>query len=199
MVPTHMPFYCHPLSASVSMAMQGLTSVDIPINNKSVSMVRCLESGAAFVGWLDQKVPKYILGSEWAKRWCVVVSHESASISSWRGLHLCRGSSLWQQQSRFPKTASKRSSGAWCRAPIRDCHHSSTDLGLHLYGAQAYGSQLAFLLPAFTRWQQTVCRVSKSTAYVPVTQHGIANYVACSSPAFCCRRLPMEAAGLHLA
>ena len=180
-----MPFYCHPLSASVSMAMQGLTSVDIAINNKSVSMVRRLESGAAFVGWLDQKVPKYILGSEGAKRWCVV--------------HLCRGASLWQKLSSLPKTASKPSCGAWWRAPIRDCHHSSTDLGLHLYGAQAYGSQLAFLLPAFTRWQQTVCRVSKSTAYVPVTQHGIANYVACSSPAFCCRRLPMEAAGLHLA
>ncbi len=91
MVPTHMPFYCHPLSASVSMAMQGLTSVDIAINNKSVSMVRRLESGAAFVGWLDQKVPKYILGSEWAKRWCVVVSPQKVRASLRGGGCICAG------------------------------------------------------------------------------------------------------------
>ena len=55
--------------------------MDIAINNKSVAMVRRLESGAAFVGWLDQKAPKYILGSEWAKRWCVVVSTRDIVMS----------------------------------------------------------------------------------------------------------------------
>ena len=59
--------------------------MDIAINNKSVAMVRRLESGAAFVGWLDQKVPKYILGSEWAKRWCVVVSTHDIVITFFLG------------------------------------------------------------------------------------------------------------------
>lgn len=37
----------------------GLTPVDVAINNKQVSIVRRLEQGAAFAGWLTQKVTKY--------------------------------------------------------------------------------------------------------------------------------------------
>ena len=36
----------------------GLTAVDIAINNKQVAQVRRLEQGAAFAGWLQQKVTK---------------------------------------------------------------------------------------------------------------------------------------------
>ena len=36
----------------------GLTAVDIAINNKQVNLVRRLEQGAAFAGWLNQKVTK---------------------------------------------------------------------------------------------------------------------------------------------
>jgi hypothetical protein len=54
---------------------QGLTSVDVAINNKAVALVRQLESGAAFAGWLSQKTQKYMgLGSEWTRRWCVVMA-----------------------------------------------------------------------------------------------------------------------------
>ncbi|DBA84967.1 TPA: hypothetical protein ACH3X2_005708 [Trebouxia sp. C0005] len=52
----------------------GLTPVDVAINNKQVAIVRRLEQGAAFAGWLSQKVTKYMgLGSEWNDRWCVVM------------------------------------------------------------------------------------------------------------------------------
>lgn len=52
----------------------GLTAVDIAINNKQVALVRRLEQGAAFAGWLNQKVTKYMgLGSEWVQRWCVIM------------------------------------------------------------------------------------------------------------------------------
>ncbi|KAL3161075.1 hypothetical protein ABBQ38_009458 [Trebouxia sp. C0009 RCD-2024] len=52
----------------------GLTPVDVAINNKQVAIVRRLEHGAAFAGWLSQKVSKYMgLGSEWSERWCVVM------------------------------------------------------------------------------------------------------------------------------
>ena len=85
--------------------------MDIAINNKSVAMVRRLESGAAFVGWLDQKVPKYILGSEWAKRWCVVVSaHDIVIILFMDGAASVHGPSLWQEE--CAGTASRPSSGA---------------------------------------------------------------------------------------
>ena len=78
--------------------------MDIAINNKSVAMVRRLESGAAFVGWLDQKVPKYILGSEWAKRWCVVVSlHDIVLDLIMEGAASVQGPSLWQQERCVPK------------------------------------------------------------------------------------------------
>lgn len=38
----------------------GLTPVDVAINNKQVAIVRRLEHGAAFAGWLSQKVSKYV-------------------------------------------------------------------------------------------------------------------------------------------
>lgn len=37
----------------------GLTPVDVAINNKQVAIVRRLEQGSAFAGWLSQKVTKY--------------------------------------------------------------------------------------------------------------------------------------------
>ena len=39
-------------------AVAGLTPVDVAINNKQVLIVRRLEQGAAFAGWLTQKVTK---------------------------------------------------------------------------------------------------------------------------------------------
>ena len=47
----------NPLSSSA-----GLTPVDVAINNKQVAIVRRLEQGAAFAGWLSQKVTKYVSG-----------------------------------------------------------------------------------------------------------------------------------------
>ena len=34
--------------------------MDVAINNKQVAIVRRLEQGAAFAGWLSQKVTKYV-------------------------------------------------------------------------------------------------------------------------------------------
>lgn len=49
------------LSMLVSTSLHaGLTPVDVAINNKQVAIVRRLEHGAAFAGWLSQKVTKYV-------------------------------------------------------------------------------------------------------------------------------------------
>ena len=45
----------HPLACCA-----GLTPVDVAINNKQVAIVRRLEQGSAFSGWLSQKVTKYV-------------------------------------------------------------------------------------------------------------------------------------------
>lgn len=56
----------------------GLTPVDVAINNKQVTIVRRLEQGSAFSGWLSQKVTKYV---PIRKQACCISMHKEHRLS----------------------------------------------------------------------------------------------------------------------
>jgi hypothetical protein len=54
---------------------KGFTAMDLACSARNPDLLRRLEAGAAWSGWLSQKVPRLGgLGSEWQRRW-VVVTH----------------------------------------------------------------------------------------------------------------------------
>ncbi len=52
----------------------GFTAVDFACSAKNAQLLRRLEAGSPYSGWLMLKVPRFGgLGSEWQPRWCVVM------------------------------------------------------------------------------------------------------------------------------
>lgn len=53
--------------------MQGMTPMDIVCKyGQNVGLLRHIETRAIYCGWVEQKVPKYVLGHGWSRRWIVL-------------------------------------------------------------------------------------------------------------------------------